>query len=306
MKRLILKIPEYLQLEQEFREWLYTLGYAEKTVESLPVYIHELLHYLEQCTITNIRSVTPGNITSFLLSFKRRKNLTTGAGLSVWHINKCIVALNKFIEYLNLTGKHKIEVSLERESVNMIPRTILTREEMTRLYEATYTVKQRHSLAYGQRDRTILSVFYGCGLRMNEGLNLEINDIDFKKSLLHVRKGKGDKERYVPVTEKNLYDLEEYICNGRRWFMRCTIQNNERLLINYRSQNMTENGLYPRLKILCNEAGISKQVSLHTLRHSIATHLLQQGMSLENISLFLGHSTLDSTQIYTHIVNEML
>jgi integrase/recombinase XerD len=126
------------------------------------------------------------------------------------------------------------------------------------------------------------------------------------KRMLHVRKGKGSKERVIPVTEKGIHDIEEYLHHGRCWFLvqreKKEPVNSDHLFINTWGDPMKDFTL--SIRELKKEAGIDKPVTLHTFRHSIATHLLQSGMDMEQIRRFLGHASLESTQIYTHIINE--
>jgi integrase/recombinase XerD len=154
------------------------------------------------------------------------------------------------------------------------------------------------------RDRAMLAIFYGCGLRRNEGVSLDVGDIDFNKSVLHVRKGKNYKERLVPISKTNLKYLTEYVYDHRRELTLGGKQ--EALFISYklgrRMHGQSLNLRLKRLQYYSEDVELNeKEIGLHTLRHSIATHLLQAGMKLESISRFLGHSSLDSTQIYVHL-----
>jgi len=324
MKKLHIKTQHYQQLEKNFKDWLQTLGHASTTVNSLPIYIRELLHYLENQGKTQIQQATEQDIKDFFLHWKKRKNQTTGAGLSSTHINKGILSYKKFIKYLRVTGRHNLEINFQRVENKYKPRIILTKAEIKALYKAieTYAEKRKTPTPYRLRDRAILAIFYSCGLRSNEGSNLDINDILIDKRLIMVRKGKGNKERYVPITASNLQDIQTYITEGRKWFFEDHYQsawhrkynipfhqkaniNPQALFINDKGNRLTSGGIYIRIKYLQKQADINKSIGIHTLRHSIATHLLQSGMELELISKFLGHSTLESTQIYTHIVNEL-
>ena len=157
----------------------------------------------------------------------------------------------------------------------------------------------------GLRDRAMMAVYYGCGLRRNEGVSLDVSDVLIKEKLLYVQKGKGYRERYVPMSEAVKEDLENYIHVGRNCLLTYGPQIKEQaLFLSIRGKRMDGNSLIMRLKELVKVARINKSIGLHTLRHSIATHLLQSGMALENVSRFLGHQSLESTQIYTHMVNE--
>jgi site-specific recombinase XerD len=150
----------------------------------------------------------------------------------------------------------------------------------------------------------MLAVFYGCGLRLNEGASMELSDINEPSKVLHVRKGKHYKERLVPIAEKNLQEMRLYRDYARKELLQGQGSTYFFIVTNKGTQ-MSKQSLYIRIKKLVRKAGIKKKVGTHTLRHSIATHLLQSGMKLERIQQFLGHATLDSTQIYTHLQNDL-
>jgi len=178
-------------------------------------------------------------------------------------------------------------------------KTILTKAEMHLLYKSCPVNDYRWKYAMiGLRDRAMLGVYYGCGLRRSEGLELDITDIDLIRNLVHVRKGKGSKERFVPIGESIKQDFKDWLSVRGEYQKHPTEQ---AFLLSPRGNRISGNALMERLKRLVEVAGINKEIGLHSLRHSIATHLLQQGMSLENVSRFLGHASLENTQIYTHI-----
>jgi integrase/recombinase XerD len=154
----------------------------------------------------------------------------------------------------------------------------------------------------------MLGIYYGCGLRKSEGISLNVSDILIERKLLFVRKGKGCKERYVPITTNNLQYMTDYIHNGREYLLTKAQANTGALFINQYGTACVADALSTRLDKLVQRSDNSslqlKKPTIHTLRHSIATHLLGQGMDIEMIQQFLGHATLESTQIYTHILNE--
>jgi site-specific recombinase XerD len=154
----------------------------------------------------------------------------------------------------------------------------------------------------GMRDRAMLAVYYGCGLRRNEGINLDVNDVLISKNLLFVSKGKNYKERYVPMTESVKEDIMNYLDFARPMFLNRPAN---ALFLSYAGNRLITQSMATRLQKLKEKAGIEKEAGLHTLRHSIATHLLQSGMKLSQIKRFLGHSSMESTQIYTHLANEL-
>ena len=165
--------------------------------------------------------------------------------------------------------------------------------------------------AVQMRDRAMLAIYYGCGLRKSEGTGLKVADIQVERKVVFVREGKGSKQRNVPVTGNTLTYLTEYLHTGRKILLERSPNPTslERFFINQYGEACSDQALSLRLDLLVKNSGSSnlqaKRPTLHTLRHSIATHLLQQGMQIEMIQQFLGHSSLETTQIYTHIVNEL-
>lgn len=315
MKHLTIKNPHFIYLEKSFKEWLSVIGYAETTVKSIPIHIREFFYYLEEHHITQLSQVTSNKAYQFITYIKSRKSPKTGTALSAASINKIILAMNLFVKYVNTTGKHILDITPRKIGNDTVERIILTKEEIKSLYEATFEPQRQNSKAMGQRDRAIIAIFYGCGLRKDEGSRLNLTDIDTYKGLLFVKKAKGNKQRYVPIAAKHLEDIKSYLEEGRNWFLlehkatyyykRGTKKQNtddEAFFLNMEGKRM--NSFYQRISFMKERAGIEKEFSTHTFRHSIATHLLQSGMPIEEIAKFLGHSSLDSTQIYTHIVNE--
>ena len=311
MKSLNLSNASYRYLEQSFKEWLDVQGYAPSSVYNLPLHIRELLHYLEQQEIKNIKELKTKHIESYYQKLKERSHSRRSGGLSNGHLNKHIQALRKFTEYLRKVGRLEItEIRLgNEETENKI--TYLSEEEIHLLFKVTYQKPERQPNtservyeAIQARDRAMLAIYYGCGLRRNEGVQLDIGDINFDRSILHVRKGKNYQERLVPISKANLKYLQDYVYDHRPELLKGNKA--EALFIAYTTgKRLQGQSLFIRLKNLQFQTGnndlIEKEIGLHTLRHSIATHFLQAGMKLESISRFLGHGSLESTQIYTHL-----
>ncbi|NJN28511.1 MAG: tyrosine-type recombinase/integrase [Cyclobacteriaceae bacterium] len=303
MKNLILKTPSYEQLETAFREWLELLGYSERSVYSLPNYLREFLYWLEAEQISSIQKVHGTHAKAFVHQVSKRANQRREGGLSQNHLNKYIQSLKLFSKYIRSTGQGSftLDMNMTRAESPYLDgnKDILTVQEIQGLYKASdYTPYTPLAL----RDKAMLSIFYGCGLRRNEGVMLDTEDILFDKKLLYVRKGKHYRERYVPMSEKVIEDLATYLYDARPYIVRG--RNNNAFFVSDRvGARMQGQSLMVRLKKLqnFNDNLQQKEIGLHTLRHSIATHLLQAGMKLQDIATFLGHKTLDSTQIYTHI-----
>jgi len=308
---------KFITLEKEFLLWLEILGYSPSTVVTRRRNIREFLLYLERCGVDSVEKITSYKAGRFVRYLGRRENRTYGSGLKTTSINIGISTVNKFFEYLRQTGTETfIPDNLMHLEINYTVRGVLTAGEVKALYDATYyqnplasSRAQSLQMAISQRDRAMLGIYYGCGLRKSEGVALDISDVLIQRSLVHVRKGKGCKERYVPVTEVSMNHFTEYLQDGRTLLASASSFSTESFFLNQYGQRCGDQGLSARLRCLVRHSGNTrlqkKSPSLHSLRHSIATHLLQSGMQIEMIQQFLGHQSLASTQIYTHLVNEL-
>jgi integrase/recombinase XerD len=307
MKNLSLNNPHFEFIERSFKEWLDILGYSHHTIYNLPNHIRELLYYLEQNGIHHIRQLEVKHIREFYQQLKCRSNQRHSGGLSNSYLNKHLQALYKFTDYLRQSGKIVLPaLSIDWEADDSQEITVLTPDEIKLLYKATEGYNINTELEpFNARDRTILTIYYSCGLRRNEGYHLNLADINFDRRILRVRKGKNYKERLVPFNKTNAEYLQEYVYDWRPIIVKD--KKDPAFFISQRGTRMDTQSMALRLKLLQQRTDDinlqQKNVRLHVLRHSIATHLLQNGMDLEKIARFLGHSSLESTQIYTHLVN---
>ena len=308
---------QFIDLEDGFLSWLRTLGYSEATITTRKRNLSEFLLYLERCGISSMDQAAGEKTKLFVMYLKRRENRLYGSGLMNASINVSIGSVNKFFEYLRQSGN----VTMVPDNLQYVeelygPRVVLTPDDISSLYEATYIKKwfaraetKEYQAAIQQRDRAMLGIYYGCGLRKSEGTNLITSDILTERKLIYVRKGKGCKERYVPVTDSNLSYITEYLQDGRNFLLYRNQSGTESFFINQFGGSCSDQALSARLDRLVKNSdspGLQgKRPTLHTLRHSIATHLLQSGMEIEMIQKFLGHESLESTQIYTHLANEI-
>ena len=308
MQKITLKNQGYQYLETAFREWLDVLGYGNGTVNGMPVIIREFLQHLEKNEVESINRLQQKNIKSYHDHISTRANQRRGGGLSNNYINKHLQAIEKFLEFLNHKGVKNIPASgIRLEKLQRKEITILTQSEIKELFELTSREADTEKEQIIQsRDKALLTIFYSCGLRRNEGANISIDDINFDTRILHVKRGKNYKERLVPINKTNAAYLAEWIYDYRSQIIKT--KKEHRLFINIHGQPMTGGTLYARLKLLQLQSDSielqQKNIGLHSLRHSIATHLLQAGMSLEKIAVFLGHNSLESTQIYTHLTEK--
>jgi len=295
MQELQLKIPEYKNIEIRFKEWLRLLNFEPSTVKYAPKKIHEFFQWLEQQQIKEIESVNKRVISNYFDYLKTRQNKKKGGKLSKNYLRTHLTALRKLAKYLRENQERSFEVDIKLTGSAQTKVTVFTKDEIKDLYNACDTD------ILGMRDRAILAVYYGCGIRRNEGVNLDITDVFFDRNLIYVRKGKNYKERYVPISAGVKEDLQNYIDFVRPVLLKDNIK---ALFLTQYGNRLGSNSMAARLQNLKEKAEINKEAGLHALRHSIATHLLQSGMELEKIKRFLGHASLESTQIYTHIKDE--
>ena len=306
MKNLTLKNSNYEHIIKAFSEWLDILGYCQMSVYNMPSIVREFLHYLESNNINQIHQIETQHYQSYFNHISNRSNQRRAGGLSNNYLNKHIHVLEKLYEFLVHKGAKNIpSVALRQLKLNTQEKTILSQEEIQQLYKATENTNTYYlQEAFNARDRAILAIFYACGLRRNEGANLKIDDINLDKKIIHIKKGKNNKERLVPISKTGIKHLQEWIYDHRQTLIKN--KKEESLFISREGKAMAGGSIYIRIKklqlLIENDQLQNKEIGLHTLRHSIATHLLQNGMPLQNIQRFLGHSSLETTQIYTHLI----
>jgi len=207
--------------------------------------------------------------------------------------------VKRLFEYLCQTHRLLInptEGIVETNRRNRKIGTVLTVAEVRRLFK-----QPNLSLRTGIRDRAIMEVLYSTGIRLDELVNLQVYHVDFKDRVLYIRKGKGKKQRVVPLGKNARNYLKEYLEKIRRWYGRKNPKE-RKLFLNQSGLAMTESTLRVNLRKYRDEAGIKKSVSPHTFRRSCATHLLQNGADIRYIQKLLGHRHLKTTQAYTKVM----
>jgi integrase/recombinase XerD len=290
----------YNSIKNEYAVWLTTLGFSGATVVDYKDRIKDLFTYLQEKNINAVNLITQKNITDYFDYLQTRPNKRRKGGLSTSHLNHNFLAIDKLLEFLHQMGlqtapiptNYRIKPDKEQRIKNIQP---LTKEELKALqinisnaFSDMPFIKRE---AKQEQLKLIFALYYGCGLRRNEGYKLTVNDIDFDKKTIFIKQGKNYKDRIIPMNTGVLEALEHYIYNYRN----LQKVKHKRLFLS------TTGTLNNSLQDLQKLTDIDKKITLHILRHSIATHLLQAGMSIESIALFLGHSSLESTQIYTHL-----
>jgi integrase/recombinase XerD len=292
----------YIKIHSDYVRWLDILGFSNASIEGFNRHIKDFFEYLESKNILSVTELTQKHIYTYFEYLQIRPNRKyKGTGLSVTHLNHNFDAVDKLCEFLYQSGLETSPVPtnfrLYKDNEERIRKIKpYTQDEIKQLYEnidktfenLPFTIQeQKH-----ENLKLVFALFYGCGLRMSEGLKLTIKDVDFDKRTVFVHQGKNYKDRIVPISGGVYKILENYIYNYRN------LQKlNHNRLFTY-SKAVLRRSL-EELRIISK---IEKRLTLHILRHSIATHLLQNGVSIENIAQFLGHSSLNSTQIYTHLI----
>ena len=155
-----------------------------------------------------------------------------------------------------------------------------------------------------QQYRVCLGTIYSCGLRLGEGVRLQVADIDSDRLQLHIRNGKGAKDRYVPLPERTLEMLRQYWTTHRNPVWVFPAPTRMGIPLSKATKAMGVSGVQRAIRAAVLESGVQKQATVHTLRHSWATHMLEAGVNLRIIQMFLGHSSIKTTTIYTHLTRK--
>lgn len=222
-------------------------------------------------------------------------------GLSPRSQARIISGIKQFYSYLLLEDEIKDDPSelLEMPSLGRKLPEVLSEAEIDALIEAI-----DYSKAEAERNHAILETLYSCGLRVSELVNLKFEDLHFDKGFIRVI-GKGNKERLVPINQTAANLISEYRLNSRA-DLKVKPGNEKIVFLNRRGAKLTREMIFTILKDLATKIGLKKQVSPHTFRHSFATHLLEGGANLRAIQEMLGHESITTTEIYTHLDERFL
>lgn len=285
-------------MQEQITDYLHYLtierGLSENTKKSYQRDLLQYLAFLEQSKITAWQEVDRFTVVSFLQTLKEdnRSNAT---------IARMITSLRRFHQFLRqerYTDHDPMQHIDSPKKQQKLPDT-LSLNEVEQLLQ-TLDTKQ----TLGLRDRAILEVMYATGLRVSELVNLKLNDLHLEMGLLQTL-GKGDKERIVPLGDIAIKWVQRYLSEARPYLTR---KNPEEayLFVNNHGTKLSRQGIWKNLKRIVQMAGIYKTVTPHTLRHSFATHLLENGADLRTVQELLGHADISTTQIYTHITKKRM
>jgi integrase/recombinase XerD len=283
---LIKRFLIYLRLEQSL---------SDNSVEAYMHDIELLMQYLESTNHSKLlKDINQENIENFLAYLY-------DLGLSANSQARILSGIKKFYAYL-LQEKLVTENPTQLISSPSIGRHIpdvLSYEEICSLINSIDL-----SLPFGHRNKAIIEIMYGCGLRVSEVTSLKISNIYFEDEFIRIF-GKGDKERLIPISQSIIKTLNLYI-DGERKFQNINPKHTDTLFINRRGSGLSRQMVFLIIKDLAEKAGIKKNIGPHTIRHSFATHLLEGGADLRAVQQMLGHSSISTTEIYTHISDQYL
>lgn len=263
---------------------------SNNTLSAYKSDIYKLKSYVGN---TEISKVDYKGITSFL------KNLES-AGLSPRSLARIISGLKTFYKYLvseQITATNPLQTIDTPKLPKNLPE-VLSHEEVTKMLESIDFSKHA-----GERDKTIIMLLYGSGLRVSELVNLKVNDLYLEDGFIKVT-GKGNKERLVPIGSKTIRQLGYYFESYRLDVARHSVSNN--IILNQRGNPLSRVSIFKIIRELAKKAGIKKNISPHTLRHSFATVLIEAGADLRAVQQMLGHESITTTEIYTHLDNSYL
>ena len=260
---------------KQFKYWLQSKRYAESTIGTYVDSIQTFLRYYETKSMTEITN-------DDLIAFNNQYILANHFSAS--YQNQIVNAVKLF--FRSVENKQLQPELIHRPKTQKLLPNVLSKEEIKLILNAHGNIKHK----------TMLSLIYSCGLRRSELLNLKLNDIDSKRGLVIIRQSKGRKDRVAPLSDKILILLRDYYHAYKPTLWLFEGQD--------RSNKYDERSLQNVLKQALEKCHINKPVSLHWLRHSYATHLLENGTDLRYIQEILGHSSSRTTEIYTHVSNQ--
>ncbi len=285
-KLLIKRFLIYLRLEQSLSD------------NSVYAYTHDIelfIQYLDSINHSkSLKNIHQENIEDFLSHLYE-------LGLSASSQARILSGIKKFYAYLiqeKIVEENPTQLISSPSIGRHIP-DVLTYEEICSMIENIDLSQQ-----FGHRNKTILEVMYGCGLRVSEAISLKISNIYINDEFIRII-GKGDKERLIPISQSIIKTLNLYI-EGERKTQKINPKYTDTLFINRRGSSLSRQMIFLIIKDLAEKAGIKKNIGPHTIRHSFATHLLEGGADLRAVQQMLGHSSISTTEIYTHISDQYL
>ncbi len=268
-------------------------GLSKNTLDAYGRDLARYLEYLELQKVDQLGHITPAVVLRFLSALKSE-------GLSARSRARTLAALRTFHKFLvreKITDDNPTDQVVSPKSLTTLPKTLSTVDVESLLASP----KGESPLAL--RDRAMLEILYATGLRVSELVSLTRDDLQLDVGYLTAF-GKRSKQRIVPLGDAAIAALKDYLSHGRAALDKQ--RGSKFLFLNRSGEGLTRQGFWKIIKRRALEAGISQNITPHTMRHSFATHLLENGADLRSVQAMLGHSDISTTQIYTHVTRERL
>jgi integrase/recombinase XerD len=276
----IKSFQHYLKLER---------GLSKNTIDNYTFDLQRLCSYLEQNNISvSPIAIQDETVQQFIYTISKELNARSQA--------RILSGLKAFFNYL-IFEDYRTNNPMELIETPRIGRKLpdtLSIDEIDNLIKAIDLSKKE-----GERNRAIIETLYGCGLRVSELVNLKISDLFFDEGFIKVS-GKGNKDRFVPIAKHTMKYIELYKSTVRN---KLQIKKNfeDTLFLNQHGKQLTRAMIFTIIRTLATKINLQKKISPHTLRHSFATHLLENGADLRSIQIMLGHESITTTEIYIHL-----
>ncbi|MEG9328803.1 site-specific tyrosine recombinase XerD [Salinimicrobium catena] len=279
-KNALVDYQQYLRIER---------GLSANTITNYSFDVEKLISYLEEHEIhVSPIKITEEELQQFIYTIAKKVNARSQS--------RIISGLKGFFNFLVFEDYRKqnpMELIESPRIGRKLPDT-LSIEEIDKLIAAIDLSRPE-----GERNRAILETLYSCGLRVSEVINLQLSDLFFEEGFIKVT-GKGDKQRFVPIAEETRKYIDLY-CDHVRPHVPVQKDYEDTVFLNRRGKGLTRAMIFTIIRRLAETAGIHKKISPHTLRHSFATHLLENGADLRAIQQMLGHESITTTEIYVHM-----
>jgi len=294
---------EIQDLKERYMAWMMATGYADDSMRAAHSDLEWFFRFLAGAGIARIADVTPEVLNEYSLWFREHKSMKNEKQtLSLMHIAQRLIGVKQFFKWLakQMVILYDPSEDLEVPKIHRgLPKTILTQEEVRRLLDAPDLESP-----VGYRDRALLELLYATGVRTKELVHLKLEDVNLKDQTIFVHQGKYRKDRLIPIPVVTAGYLKEYLERVRPRFVK-SMYNNEKdqgfLFLSYRGSHLIANRLKYIFKRTKEAAGLDKTITCMVLRHSIASHLLENGMDMRYIQEFLGHERMVSTQVYAKV-----
>jgi len=263
-------------------------GLADNTIIAYHYDLKKFVYYLKRENLDFLDASNKGLISQYSLYLKEM-------GLGINSVSRNLVALKMFLRFLHAENL----IKEDRGSLIEFPRLNKKLPHILSLREIDVLLDENNFKGHlGLRDQAILELLYASGLRVSEIINLQLDNISMENKMLRCL-GKGSKERMIPFGKKAYQALEIYVKKSRSKLIRNSELNI--LFLNSKGKKLSRQGIFYLIKKYAKKSGIEKKITPHTLRHTLATHLIENGADLRSVQEILGHANISTTQIYTHV-----